>query len=81
MNDIIIHGTSKEEHDARLKCVQEKIKHCGLVLNREKCVFNMPELVCYGLCFIGIGPAENKVKAINDAREPRTADEVRSFFG
>ena len=83
MDDIIIHGTSKEERDARLKCVLEKIKHCGLVLNRAKCVFNMPELVFMGhvLSANGIGQAENKAKAINDAREPRTAAEVRSFLG
>ena len=43
----------------------------------------MSELVFMGhvLSANGIGPAENKVKAINDAREPRTAAEVRSFLG
>ena len=29
----------------------------------------------------GIGPAEDKVKAIVDAREPQSAPEVRSFLG
>ena len=29
----------------------------------------------------GIGPAEDKVKAIVDAREPQSASEVRSFLG
>ena len=29
----------------------------------------------------GIGPAEDKIKAIVDAREPQSASEVRSFLG
>ena len=29
----------------------------------------------------GTGPAEDKVKAIVDAREPQSASEVRSFLG
>ena len=48
MHDKIIHGAPKEEYDARLKRALEKIMHCGFVLNREKCVFNMPELVFMG---------------------------------
>ena len=41
MDDIIIHGAPKDEHDARLKCVLDKIRECALVLNRDKCVFNL----------------------------------------
>jgi len=51
MNDSIIHGASKEEHDARLKCVLNKIRDCCLVLIREKCAFNMSELVFMGHVF------------------------------
>ena len=83
MDDIIIHGASKDEYDVRLKCVLDKIRECGLVLNRDKCVFNMSQLVFMGhvLSAKGIGPTQDKVKAVNEAREPRTAAEVRNFLG
>ena len=37
-DDIIIHGRSVDEHDARLKKTMERIQEKGLTLNRKKCV-------------------------------------------
>ena len=39
MDDILIYGSSQEEHDARLCKVLEKLRKSGVTLNREKCVF------------------------------------------
>ena len=43
----------------------------------------MTQLVFVGLVLTdkGIGPTEDKVRAIVDAREPQNASEVRSFLG
>jgi len=43
----------------------------------------MSELVLMGhvLSGKGIGPAEAKIKAVNEAREPKSAAEVRSYLG
>ena len=45
--------------------------------------FNITQMVFMGLVLSdnGIGPAEDKVRAIVDAREPQSASEVRSFQG
>ena len=53
----------------------------GLTLNRDKCQFKMSHLELMGhvLSAPGIGPADVKVKAIVDAREPKNAGQVRSF--
>ena len=61
------------------KIMQER----GLMLNLEKCKFKMPQLEFMGslLSMHGIGPTESKVEAVVNAREPKTADEVRSFMG
>ncbi|XP_056000230.1 uncharacterized protein K02A2.6-like [Ostrea edulis] len=48
IDDIIIYGTSKEEHDARLDSVLQTIYHSGLKLNREKCEFCKPEIEYFG---------------------------------
>ena len=82
-DDIIIHGRSVDEHDARLKKTMERIQEKGLTLNREKCVFQMSKLTFMGylLSNKGIGPTESRVEAVVTAREPQNAGEVRSFLG
>ena len=82
-DEIIVHGKTTKEHDERLKRVLEKLKEKNLTLNAEKCKFHMTKLVFMGLMLTnqGIGPTEEKVKAIVEAREPQNASEVRSFLG
>ena len=82
-DDIIVHGRNTEEHDKRLQRVLERLKEKNLTLNAGKCRFHMTQMVFMGLVLTnnGIGPAEDKVKAIVDAREPQSASEVRSFLG
>ena len=43
----------------------------------------MPKLTFMGLVLShqGIGPTEEKVKAVNEAREPQNVSEVKSFLG
>ena len=82
-DDIIVHGRNTEEHDTRLQQVLERLKEKNLTLNAEKCKFHMTQMVFMGLVLTdkGIGPTEDKVRAIVDAREPQNASEVRSFLG
>ena len=81
-DDIIVHGRNTE-HDTRLQQVLERLKEKNLTLNAEKCKFNMTQMVFMGLVLTnkGIGPTEDKVQAIVDARKPQNASEVRSFSG
>ena len=80
-DDIIIHGKNTEKHDRRLQLILEGLKEKNLMLNAEK--FHTTQMVFMGLVLSnnGIGPAEDKVKAMVDAREPHSASEVRNFLG
>ena len=82
-DDIIVHGSSVQEHDERLKAVLKRLIEKELTLNKEKCQFRMSELTFMGylLSTRGIGPTESRVEAVKNAREPRNAGEVRSFLG
>ena len=82
-DDIIVHGANYAEHDERLLQVMECLSHHGLTLNKDKCVSRLSKLEFMGhvLSNYGIGPAEDKVKAIQMAREPQNAGEVRSWLG
>ena len=81
-DDIIVHGRSTEEHNKRLQQVLERLKEKNLTLNAEKCKFHMTQLVSVELVLTGkgIGPTEDKVRAIVDAREPQNTSEVRRFL-
>jgi hypothetical protein len=37
MDDILIHGTTREEHDERLRLVLQRLSNLGMTLNSEKC--------------------------------------------
>ena len=82
-DDIIVHGRRVEEHDKRMDRVFHRLQQRGLTVNPDKCEFRIPRITFMGyvLSEKGIGPMEEKVKAVSEAREPECAFEVRSFLG
>ena len=82
-DDIIVHAKSVEEHDRALEQVLKTLKEKNLTLNKDKCQLHMSQLEFMGFVLSerGIGPTEEKVKAVVNAREPENASEVRSFLG
>ena len=81
-DDIIVHGKDQKEHDLRLKKVIVRLKERGLTLSAEKCQFSVDKLTFFGMVLSGKKrKEEEKVKAVKEAREPRTVSETRSFLG
>ena len=82
-DDIIIYGTTMEEHDRRLEAVLQCLWEAGLRLNRSKCRFGLPELTFMGyrLNKHGVSATDEKVRAVLNTSEPGTPAEVRSFLG
>ena len=83
LDDVMVHATTEEEHDHRFENVVRVLSSKGLTLNRNKCQFKMSHLENMGHVHSarGIGPADVKVKAVVEAREPKNAAEVRNFLG
>lgn len=83
IDDIIVYGATKAEHNERLEIVLQVLKENNILLNQDKCVFGVSELQFLGhnLSADGIRPTEEKLASIKAFREPRTAEEVRSFLG
>ena len=81
-NDIIVFGSDQESHDKNLDRTLLHLESKGLTLNREKCIFSVPELDFFGfkISANGISP-DDKVEAVRNARPPTTAAEVQSFLG
>ena len=77
-DDIIVHGPDQKIHDQRLLKTMERLRQHGLTLNAEKCLFNVDRLVFMGILLSekGIGPTEERVRALQETREPETVSEV-----
>ena len=83
LDDVIVNAPTEEEHNKRFENVVQVVHSRGLTLNRDKCQVKMSHLEFMGhvLSAHGICPADVKVKAVVDAREPMNAAEVRGFLG
>lgn len=83
LDDVMVTGRSQQEHDDRLKALLSRLQQYGILLNEEKCVFNVPqiEFVGHELSSSGIRPTESRIAAIKRFREPKNASELRSFLG
>lgn len=83
IDDILVTGSSIEDHLHDLEVVLGKLNEAGLKLKRSKCVF-LAESVQY-LGYIidqqGLRPMEEKVQAIKEAPSPGNITELRAFLG
>ena len=83
LDDILIAGKSKEEHDHRLAQVLQRLAQSGVHLQKEKCSFNQTEVEYLGhrVDTTGIHPTEKKVQAIKEAPVPADTTQLRAFIG
>ena len=83
MDDILIYGSTQDEHDSRLISVLDKIKASGATLNEDKCQFSKKSIKFLGhiIDSSGIHPDPDKVQAIVEMKAPANITEVRRFLG
>lgn len=83
LDDVVISGRSQEEHDRRVVALLSRFEEYGVLLNKDKCIFNVDSLEFLGhrLSTEGIRPTENRVKAVKQFRVPVNVPELRSFLG
>ncbi|KMQ89942.1 hypothetical protein RF55_10358 [Lasius niger] len=83
LDDIMIRGKDKEEHDDRLCRVLEKLEKAGVSVKKEKCEIGKSEITFLGyrLAADGIRPTEERIKAIKEAPKPTNKQELQAFLG
>ena len=83
LDDILVTGSTHENHLHNLAAVLEQIEQAGLRLNRSKCFFLQPRLEYLGHVIDEAGrhPTEDKIRAIKEAPAPTNITELRSFLG
>ena len=82
-DDILVFGTSREQHDHRLSEVLERLQKEGLTLNEEKCEFAVDRVKFLGhiVSAQGLEPDPSKIKAITDMPTPTDVAGVRRYLG
>ena len=81
LDDVIVNAPTEEEHDKRFENVVRVVNSRGLTLSQCQVKMSHLEFMGHVLSAREIGPADVKVKAVVDAREPMNAAEVRGFLG
>ncbi|KAF7646289.1 hypothetical protein LDENG_00190540 [Lucifuga dentata] len=83
MDDILVYGSTMEQHDSRLEKVMQRVKATGLTLNREKCSFGQSQLWFLGhlIDHSGVWPNPDKVEAIHQLSSPSNVQELKRILG
>ena len=83
LDDILIAGSTEEEHNQRLRKVLEALQSAGLKLSIAKCSFGVPYVSYLGFLIDkhGIHPTQEKVQAISEAPAPTNVTQLRAYLG
>ena len=83
LDDLVVFGCTKEEHDARLAILLDKLMKEGLRLNRDKCSFGVEKISFLGHMITkeGIQVDPEKVQAIGNMKAPKNKKELQSLLG
>ena len=83
LDDILITGSTMEEHTQTLKKVLNRLLESGLRLKKEKCFFFQRSITYLGHLIDGEGihPTSDKLQVILDAPSPKNVTELRSYLG
>ena len=83
IDDILITGTTDEEHLKTLAEVLRRLEKTGLRANMAKCKFLAPSVTYLGhrIDHSGLHPLAEKVRAVQNAPDPHNVSELKSYLG
>jgi len=83
IDDMLIFGKDKEQHNLRLAMVFERLRSAGVTLNPDKCEFLKSRLTFFGHVIDenGTHPDIDKIAAIMEMQPPTSITELRIFLG
>ncbi|PIO75317.1 hypothetical protein TELCIR_02664 [Teladorsagia circumcincta] len=83
LDDILVSGKTKEEHNENLLAVFGRIADYGLKVRLDKCAFSQPEIRYLGFILDKNGrrPDPKKIEAIKNMKEPKNVTQLRAFLG
>ncbi|CAH2085362.1 unnamed protein product [Euphydryas editha] len=78
MDDLLIYGCNKEEHDERLNGVLERCRKINLKLNKNKCKFGLEEIKYLGhkITKNRLYPDDSHITAITKMPIPKNKKDI-----
>ena len=83
VDDILVYGSTKEEHDANLKAVLQRSLEKGIRFNEGKLEVGVTEVEYFGhlLTSEGLKKSPSKTKAIEEMQPPKCKAELETILG
>ena len=83
MDDVLVFGKDRAQHDARVTAALQRIESAGVTLNPEKCELGKTSLKFLGHLIneSGIRADPAKTSSIREMRRPANVSELRRFMG
>jgi hypothetical protein len=83
VDDILIYGETREEHDANLRNVLERAKNKGIKFNPDKCIIAVQEVPFFGhlITSNGLKPDPSKIEAVTKLGVPQNRTELETLLG
>lgn len=83
VDDVLIWGNSKQQHDERLRAALKRAEEAGLTFNREKCAFCVKEIMFLGDAITehGILPSSHLISGVRAMPPPSDKNAVRRMLG
>eukprot|EP00117_Sycon_ciliatum_P001177 scpid20930/ scgid6949/ Transposon Ty3-G Gag-Pol polyprotein; Gag3-Pol3; Transposon Ty3-1 TYA-TYB polyprotein; Capsid protein; p24; Spacer peptide p3; Nucleocapsid protein p11; Ty3 protease; p16; Spacer peptide J; Reverse transcriptase/ribonuclease H; p55; Integrase p61; Integrase p58 len=83
MDDIIVSGTTMEEHDRHLAAVLAVLREANVTLNKDKCCFRQSQVTFLGHIVTagGVLPNPARVSALQNLPAPTNVTELRQILG
>ena len=83
MDDVIVGSGNKEDHIRDLRCLFQRMKEAGLLLNKDKCVLGRSSIKFLGhiVDSQGISIPPDRVDDIKRFPQPKTPKELERFLG
>ena len=83
IDDVIIFGRNKQEHDEQLQIAPKSIQAAGVTISSEKCKFNKERLLFLSHIIDknGISPDPVKTSAVAQMERPQSITELTKTYG
>ena len=83
VDDVLITGTTHEEHVKNVEEVVRRLAECGFKCRKDKSVFLQEKVVYLGyeISKEGVRPCRSKVETLKKAPYPNNREELVSFLG
>ena len=83
MDDIIVCGRSKSQHDSRLEKLCKRLHDYNVLINEEKSTFGVTtvDFVGHTVSADGVKPLKSNITAIENLEVPTNCKKVRSLLG